>query len=87
LAQTSSGAAYTFESVVVRSADPDLAVLKFSTTDVPHLELGSSADTVEGNTFAHEVSDQYSSYWNGPMLRGTGSEPDRCWIFKRQISA
>jgi Trypsin-like peptidase domain len=48
LAQTSSGAAYNFEAVVVRSADPDLAMLKFTTTDVPHLQLGSSADTVEG---------------------------------------
>jgi Trypsin-like peptidase domain len=32
----------------VRSTDPDLAMLKFTTTDVPHLELGSSADVVEG---------------------------------------
>lgn len=47
-ARTSSGATYQFDAVVVRSADPDLAVLKFTATDVPHLELGSSADTVEG---------------------------------------
>jgi S1-C subfamily serine protease len=48
LAQTSAGAAYNFEAVVVRSTDPDLAILKFSTTDVPHLQLGSSAEAVEG---------------------------------------
>ena len=24
--------------------------------------------TVHPNTFTHEVSDQYSSYWSGPML-------------------
>ena len=47
-ARTSSGATYTFESVAVRSADPDLAELKFTTTDVPHLQLGSSDKTVEG---------------------------------------
>jgi len=47
-ARTSSGATYTFESVVVRSADPDLAELKFTTTDVPHLQLGSSDKAVEG---------------------------------------
>jgi Trypsin-like peptidase domain len=45
---TSSGAIYIFESVIVNSIDPDLAVLKFAATDVPHLELGSSADAVEG---------------------------------------
>lgn len=83
-ARTSSGATYQFDAVVVRSADPDLAVLKFTITDVPHLQLGSSADAVEGqkdsrnyswvhstvypNTFTHGVSDQYSSYWSGPML-------------------
>jgi hypothetical protein len=48
LVQTSAGAAYNFESVVVKSTDPDIAMLKFTTTDVPHLELGSSTDTVEG---------------------------------------
>jgi hypothetical protein len=48
LVQTSAGAAYHFETVVVRSTDPDLAMLKFTTTDVPYLQLGSSADTVEG---------------------------------------
>jgi hypothetical protein len=48
IARTSSGATYTFESVAVRSADPDLAELKFTTTDVPHLQLGSSDKTVEG---------------------------------------
>jgi hypothetical protein len=48
LVQTSAGAAYHFETVVVMSTDPDLAMLKFTTTDVPHLELGSSADVVEG---------------------------------------
>jgi hypothetical protein len=48
LVQTSAGAAYNFESVVVKSTDPDVAMLKFATTDVPHLELGSSTDTVEG---------------------------------------
>lgn len=47
-ARTSSGATYQFDAVVVRSADPDLAVLKFTTTDVPHLQLGSSAEAVEG---------------------------------------
>jgi hypothetical protein len=47
-AQTSSGAVYNFESVVVRSEDPDLAMLKFTTTDVPHLQLGSSEGMVEG---------------------------------------
>jgi Trypsin-like peptidase domain len=47
-ARTSSGATYQFDAVVVRSADPDLAVLKFTTTDVPHLPLGSSANAVEG---------------------------------------
>lgn len=47
-ARTSSGATYTFEAVVVRSADPDLAELKFTTTDVPHLQLGSSDKAVEG---------------------------------------
>jgi serine protease Do len=48
LAQTSAGAAYHFEGAVVRSTDPDIAMLKFATTDVPHLQLGSSADVVEG---------------------------------------
>jgi serine protease Do len=48
LVQTSAGAAYHFEGAVVRSADPDIAMLKFATTDVPHLQLGSSADVVEG---------------------------------------
>jgi serine protease Do len=47
-ARTSSGAVYLFESVVARSVDPDLALLKFAATDVPHLELGSSTETVEG---------------------------------------
>ena len=47
-ARTSSGATYTFESVAVRSTDPDLAELKFTATDVPHLQLGSSDKTVEG---------------------------------------
>lgn len=48
LAKTSSGAVYNFESVAVRSDDPDVAILKFTTTDVPHLQLGSSAEAVEG---------------------------------------
>jgi Trypsin-like peptidase domain len=48
LVQTSAGAAYHFEGAVVRSTDPDIAMLKFTTTDVPHLQLGSSADVVEG---------------------------------------
>jgi Trypsin-like peptidase domain len=48
LAQTSAGAAYNFETVVVSSTDPDFAMLKFTTTDVPYLQLGSSADVVEG---------------------------------------
>ena len=48
LAQTNSGAVYNFESIVVRSEDPDLAMLKFTTTDVPHLQLGSSEGLVEG---------------------------------------
>ena len=47
-ARTSSGATYTFESVAVRSTDPDLAELKFTTTDVPHLQLGNSNKAVEG---------------------------------------
>ena len=32
----------------MRSTDPDLALLKFSATDVAYLELGSSAKAVEG---------------------------------------
>jgi hypothetical protein len=47
-ARTSSGATYPFEAVAVRSADPDLAELKFTATDVPHLQLGSSDKAVEG---------------------------------------
>ena len=47
-ARTSSGAVYPFEAIVVRSTDPDIAEVKFTTTDVPHLQLGSSAATIEG---------------------------------------
>jgi serine protease Do len=48
LAKTSSGAVYNFEAVAVRSEDPDVAILKFTATDVPHLKLGTSAEAVEG---------------------------------------
>ena len=48
LAKTSSGAVYNFEAVAVRSEDPNVAILKFTTTDVPHLQLGTSANAVEG---------------------------------------
>ena len=48
LAKTSSGAVYNFEAVAVRSEDPDVAILKFTATDVPHLQLGTSANAVEG---------------------------------------
>jgi Trypsin-like peptidase domain len=48
LVQTGAGAAFHFEDAIVTSNGPDLALLKFTTTDVPHLELGSSAETVEG---------------------------------------
>ena len=48
-AQTSSGAVYNFESVVVRSEDPDLAMLKFTTTDVPQeMSLLDSGGSLSG---------------------------------------
>jgi serine protease Do len=47
-ARTASGATFRLESVLVRSGKPDLAILKFAATDVAYLDLGSSADAVEG---------------------------------------
>jgi S1-C subfamily serine protease len=47
-AQTSTGAIYIFRSVIFRSVNLDLALLKFAATDVPYLKLGSSAHLTEG---------------------------------------
>ena len=47
-AQTNTGAIYIFRSVVFRSVDLDLALLKFAATGVPHLRLGSSTHVNEG---------------------------------------
>ena len=45
---TNTGAEYRFERVIAQSQDADLAILKFSATDVPYLTLVSSQDAVEG---------------------------------------
>jgi S1-C subfamily serine protease len=47
-AQTSTGAIYIFRSVIFRSVNLDLALLKFAATGVPHLRLGSTAHVGEG---------------------------------------
>ena len=47
-AQTSTGAIFIFRSVVFRSAEFDVAMLKFAAAGVPYLELGSSTNAVEG---------------------------------------
>jgi serine protease Do len=47
-ARTASGATFRLESVLAQSGKPDLAILKFAATDVAYLDLGSSADAVEG---------------------------------------
>ncbi|HTD15101.1 MAG TPA: S1C family serine protease [Chthoniobacterales bacterium] len=47
-ARTSTGAIFIFRSVVFRSVDLDVALLKFAATAIPYLDLGSSADAVEG---------------------------------------
>jgi S1-C subfamily serine protease len=47
-AQTSTGAIYIFRSVVFRSAEFDVALLKFAAIGAPYLELGSSINAVEG---------------------------------------
>jgi S1-C subfamily serine protease len=47
-AQTSTGAIYIFRSVIFRSVNLDLALLKFAATGVPYLKLGSSVHVAEG---------------------------------------
>lgn len=47
-AQTSTGAIYIFRSVIFRSVNLDLALLKFAATGVPYLKLGSSVHAAEG---------------------------------------
>ena len=47
-ARTSTGAIFIFRSVVFRSVDLDVVLLKFAAIAIPYLELGSSADAVEG---------------------------------------
>jgi serine protease Do len=48
LAQTSTGAIYIFRSVIFRSVNLDLALLKFAATGVPHLRLGGTVPVAEG---------------------------------------
>ena len=48
LAKTASGAVYSFKKIVAFSPKPDVALLTFYATDVPYLNLGSTADAVEG---------------------------------------
>lgn len=47
-AQTSTGAIYIFRSVIFRSVNLDLALLKFAATGVPYLKLGTSVHLAEG---------------------------------------
>jgi Trypsin-like peptidase domain len=48
LAKTPSGAIYVLKGIVAVSPKSDVALLSFYVTDVPHLDLASSADVVEG---------------------------------------
>ena len=47
-AQTNTGAIYLLRSVLFRSDDLDLALLKFAGIGVPYLKLGSSVHAAEG---------------------------------------
>lgn len=46
-AQTNTGAIFIFRSVIFRSVELDLALLKFAAIGVPYLKLGSSAHVAE----------------------------------------
>ena len=48
LAKTPSGAIYLLKKIVAFSPKADVALLSFHATDVPHLNLGSTTDAVEG---------------------------------------
>jgi hypothetical protein len=48
LAKTPSGAIYFLKGIVSISPQVDVALLSFYATDVPHLDLASSTDAVEG---------------------------------------
>jgi len=48
IAKTPSGAIYFFKEVISVSPRTDVALLCFHATDVPHLNLGSTKDAVEG---------------------------------------
>jgi hypothetical protein len=48
LAKTASGTIYVFKEIIAFSPKADVALLRFHVTDVPHLDLSSTADAVEG---------------------------------------
>jgi trypsin-like peptidase len=48
IANTPSGAVYILKEIVAVSPQSDVALLRFYVTDVPHLDLTSSTDAVEG---------------------------------------
>jgi S1-C subfamily serine protease len=48
LAKTPSGAIYFLKEIVSVSPQTDVALLRFYATDVPHLNLSSTTDAVEG---------------------------------------